>query len=173
MHQEELIQHIKIHTREGYELLYDNYARNLYSVIYAVVKDDSTSEDLLQETFVKVWKNIDHYDKSKGTLYTWMLNIARNLSIDHVRSKQAKKQKKTQSMDGLDIHSALLNISSTMDNIDLRSIVGKLEPKYREVVDAIFWSGYNHDQAALHLNLPLGTVKTRARTALILLRNYL
>ena len=83
----ELVDLIRTRSRTGYEMLYKNYAQNLYNAIRTIVNNDTIAEDLLQDTFVKIWQNIDRYDENKGTLYTWMINIARNASIDKLRSK--------------------------------------------------------------------------------------
>ena len=128
------------------------------------------SEDLLQDTFVKIWKHIDLYDAGKGSLYTWMLNIAKNTSIDYKRSKQSTKQVRTARIYHSDINMSRFHILPDIDNIDLKSIVSKLDKKYSEVLNAMFWSGYNQDQAAKYLDLPLGTIKTRVRKGLQILR---
>ena len=65
--------------------LYDNYSGALYGVLLKILKEPELCQDVLQESFVKIWKNIDRYNPSKGALYTWMLNIARNTAIDKVR----------------------------------------------------------------------------------------
>ena len=70
-----------------YSYLYDNYAGALYSTIVGIVSDTELANDVLQEVFVKIWRQIDSYDAKKGRLFTWMLNIARNASIDTIRSK--------------------------------------------------------------------------------------
>mgnify|MGYP001766483760 CR=1 FL=1 len=87
MTQEELIPLLLKKDDRSFTLLYDNYSKSLYGVIFTLIKDREEAEDVLQEVFIKIWKNIDSYNESKGRLYTWMLNIARNTSIDKLRSK--------------------------------------------------------------------------------------
>ncbi|MCP5893875.1 sigma-70 family RNA polymerase sigma factor, partial [Klebsiella pneumoniae] len=72
---------------KAFTLLYDMYSKSLYGIIFNLLKDKEESEDVLQEVFVKIWKNIDSYNDSKGRFFTWILNIARNSSIDRLRSK--------------------------------------------------------------------------------------
>ena len=75
---------ILLHNKEekGYTMMYDMYAKSLFAVISNLIKDREEAEDVLQEVFVKIWKNIDTYSESKGRFYTWIVNIARNSAID-------------------------------------------------------------------------------------------
>ena len=99
MTQEELIPLLLKKDDRSFTLLYDNYSKSLYGVIFTLIKDREEAEDVLQEVFVKIWKNIDSYNESKGRLYTWMLNIARNTSIDKLRSKGFNNNQKNLSAD--------------------------------------------------------------------------
>ncbi len=169
----ELIGLIKERSSEGFNLLYKNYSDALYGVINRIVLNTASAEDLLQDTFVKIWKNIDSYDECKGTFFTWMLNIARHTSIDHLRTKQFKNQKVTGSDDVLlfDTGAGSSKSDSNTDAIGLRSAVDKMEDKYKEVINIIYFYGYTYEETAKLLDIPVGTVKTRARKALSLLRN--
>jgi RNA polymerase sigma-70 factor (ECF subfamily) len=165
-----LINLLKDHSKEGFDKLYKAYANSLFIIIHKIVGDQMIAEDLLQETFVKIWKNIAQYDSNKGRLYTWILNIARNASLDYLKSSQNKFQKM---MKGNEDFASYLPDSSTVINTDyigLDTLVIKLEPKYHEVLDTIFFKGYTYEEAAEKLQIPIGTLKTRARTALQLLR---
>ena len=169
----ELVDLVKQRSSRGFDILYENYSDALYSVINRIVSNTTTAEDLLQDTFVKIWKNIDSYDEGKGSLYTWMLNIARFTSIDHVRTKQHRNLQQTVSEDILQFDTTVNKTNTAIDPIGLRATVHKLEQKYREVIDIIYFYGYTYDETAKLLDLPVGTVKTRARKALQILRNQL
>ena len=159
-------------TRYGFAVLYDKYAASLYGVISRMVTDPSASEDVLQEVFVKVWNHIGQYDESKGAFYTWLVNIARNAAIDHLRTMQRKVQLKNQ----LDLAGEYMDerpLYQQAENLGLKTSVAKLEQKYRAVIDLLYFYGCTQEEAAKILNLPLGTVKTRARAALQVLRNQL
>lgn len=139
----------------------------LYGVIHKVVFDDETANDVLQEAFVKVWNNIEKYDSSKGRLYTWMLNIARNTAIDKLRSKGEIMQSKIQT--GEDIVNNVRGGGSTeqaTDTIGLRKMVAGLKPEYEVIVSMAYFQGFTLDEIAKTLNIPLGTVKTRMRSAM-------
>ena len=88
----ELVTQLKLKDTQAFSYLYDNYSAAIMGVIYKMTENTELSEDILQEVFIKIWNNFDNYDSSKGKLFTWMLNIARNLTIDNLRSKSYKKQ---------------------------------------------------------------------------------
>src|SRR3546814_19144951 len=74
------------------ETLYDRYGKSHYGIIMNIVGEEKLAEDLLQEAFVKIWRSIQGFDRNKGTLFTWMLNISRNLAIDKLRSKNFRNE---------------------------------------------------------------------------------
>jgi len=157
---------------KGIEILYDNYSAALYGVIYRIVGKDEIAEDVLQETFLKIWNNFSQYDASKGRLFTWILNIARNLAIDKVRSKEFVSQSKNRplqdSVSSIDVSN---EFSYNPETIGIKEMVRKLEPEYKEIIELLFFGGYTQSEAAEKLGIPLGTVKTRSRSAIMRLRN--
>ncbi len=167
----DLVSLIQSQRKEGFDLLYSNYSSAFYTVILRSITDPAVAEDKLQEAFVKIWRNIDKYDPEKGRLYTWMIRIVRNVCVDHLRSPDHKQQQATQEkVDNI------LTIPALKDrevDYGLMSLIGRLEPKYKEVIDMVFYHNYSHAEAAEVLGLPLGTVKTRVRMALIMLKSSL
>ena len=151
--------------------MYDMYSSSLYGVIYRIIQHEEIAEDLLQEAFVKIWNSAAAYDESKGRLFTWMVNIARNLSIDKTRSKDFRNHSKTE-----DIENIVLSVdkgfttSINPETLGLKELVNKLNPDQKAVLDLVYFRGFTHVEAAEELNLPLGTVKTRLRNAIITLR---
>ena len=134
MTQEEILPLVLKRDERSFTTLYDMYSKSLFSVITNLIKDREEAEDVLQEVFVKIWKNIDTYNESKGRLYTWMLNIARNTSIDKLRSKGYNNSQKNLSADNF-VH--LLDDSNKLNNridtIGIREFVQKLKPAaYRQ-----------------------------------------
>ena len=154
------------------EYLYDNYSAVLYGVILNGVKNEAVAEDVLQEVFIKIWKNMQGYDPDRGRLYTWMINIARNSVIDYLRSRQNQKDSRNQPIDDSqkDLHNYNPSEQKT-DNIGLRQLVEKLPPNHKEVIDMVYFKGYTQDETSRELKIPLGTVKTRVRSAIITLRS--
>ena len=171
MTQEELLPLLLKKDDRSFTLLYDNYSKSLYGVIFTLIKDREEAEDVLQEVFVKIWKNIDSYNESKGRLYTWMLNIARNTSIDKLRSKGFNNNQKNLSSDNfvhiLDDNSKTIN---QIDAIGIKEFIKKLKPKCIQIIDLLFFKGYTQQETSDELEIPLGTVKTQNRNCMNELR---
>ncbi|WP_293871271.1 sigma-70 family RNA polymerase sigma factor [Flavobacterium sp.] len=174
MTQEELLPLLLRKDEKGFTKLYDMYSKSLFSIITNLMNDREEAEDVLQEVFVKIWKNIDSYNESKGRLYTWMLNIARNSTIDKLRSKGFNNSKKNLSSDNfvhlLDDSNKLTN---RIDSIGLKEFVNKLKPKCIKLIDLLFFKGFTQQEASEELEIPLGTVKTQNRMCMNDLRNFL
>ena len=174
MTQEELVPLLLNKEEKGFTLLYDMYSKSLFSVISNLISNRDDAEDVLQEVFIKIWKNIDTYTESKGRLYTWMLNIARNTSIDKLRSKGFNNSQKNLSSDNfvhlLDDSNKLVN---RIDTIGIREFVEKLKPKCIKLIDLLFFKGFTQQEVSEELSMPLGTVKTQNRTCMNDLRNFL
>ena len=154
-----------------FDYLYKHYSAALFGVILKVVRgDDEMAQDLLQEAFTKIWRNLDKYDTTKGTIFTWMLNVARNTAIDYTRTQHFKnKNQTTDDLVGIDANdSQSLNI----DAIGLRDLLQHLTPEQQRVLEYIYFKGFTHEETAEHLQMPLGTVKTRVRKAIMTLREY-
>lgn len=151
--------------------LYDKYAPALYGVILKIVGSEAVAQDVLQDTFVKIWRNGRAYDPGKGTLFTWMLNIARNTAIDMTRSAAFQRRSTQQSLEsGLFNSSQHGTMQHNPDHIGVKRIVGGLEKKYQVIIELIYFKGFTQREVQEYLNLPLGTVKSRARIALRELR---
>ena len=168
----ELVLLLQQRNKAAYSYLYDNYAGALRAVIFNIVNDEELANDILQDVFVKIWKQIDSYDTLKGRLFTWMLNISRNASIDTVRSKGFRNNRNTGELTDATQRSAGSSEINT-DAIGLKKIVYQLKEEYRVLVDLSYFQGYTQDEISKSLNIPLGTVKTRLRTALVQLREII
>ena len=139
-----------------------------------MVEDRELSEDILQEAFVKIWNNFNSYDKSKGRLFTWMLNLTRNLTIDTLRSKGYKKQSKISGNEN-----AVSNIQDSntgiekFDSVGLAKQLTNLKPDQKMIIDLAYFNRFTHDEISKQLNIRLGAVKTKMRSAILELRKYL
>ena len=148
--------------------LYDNYSATLYGVALKIVQSKEIAEQVIQDTFMKIWDNSASYDASKGRLYTWMLNITRNTAIDATRSRHFQHLKNTDAIE--DFAHALGAECLNLDTIGLREVVQKMNKKYTILIDLIYFDQYTQIEAAEMIGIPLGTVKTRLRHALLELR---
>lgn len=171
--EEELIQALRNHEKIGAEALYDMYSASLYGVILRIVTEETAAEDVLQETFVKIWHSFASYSTEKGRLFTWMVNIARNLAIDKVRSKDFRNQSKNQ-----DIENNVTFIDEQRNTVykpelmGIKDLVETLKPEQKSILELVYFKGYTHVEAADELGLPLGTIKTRLRMGIQQLRRH-
>lgn len=168
--EEELIYQLKMQDETAFGYLYNNYAGALNGIIYRMVNDMTVAEDILQEAFVKIWNNFAQYDASKGRLFTWMANITRNLTIDTMRSKGYKNQQKTAGIETSTNTRTDNHSEARFDGIGIDKSVGALKPEYKKLIDLAYYFGYTQEEISKQLDIPLGTVKTRMRSAIIELR---
>lgn len=172
--EEELVSRLQDRDQQAFSYLYDNYSAALNGIIYRMVEDRELAEDILQEAFVKIWNNFAQYDTGKGRLFTWMLNLTRNLTIDTLRSKGYKKQAKISTDENSVSNLAEDNrAAERFDAIGLRKKLADLKPEQRSIIDLAYFNGYTQDEISKELGVPLGTVKTRMRSAILELRKML
>lgn len=142
------------------------YALALLRIISRIVKSETEAEDVLQETFVKIWKSIAEYNPSRGRLFTWIAASAR----DHFRSRAQINANKNSDIDEFsnDLETSFRD-SYSLDAIGLRNLTFGLHSSQKEVLDLIYFYGYTNSEAAEELGVSLGTSKTRLRRALLTL----
>jgi len=169
----ELVSSLRQRNDQSFGYLYDNYSGALFGVVSAIVGDQETARDVLQEVFVNIWKKIESYDPTKGRLFTWMMNVARNAAIDKIRSRSYQDSLKNFAIP----ENSAANIgSATMPQLadtGLKKVLTKLKEEHRVLIDLSYFQGYTHDEIAKILEIPLGTVKTRIRSALTHLRTMI
>lgn len=169
-----LVASLKDGDPSSIQQLYKMYAPSLNGIIKRIIKYDEVAEDVLQDTFVKIWKSIHQYDASKGRLFTWMANVAKNMAIDQVRSKAHINASKTDDIYempiGLIEHQSYF--SPNMETIGLKQLIANLKTDQQQIIELIYFKGFTHVQVAEMLNIPLGTIKTKLRLAILKLRKY-
>ena len=161
-------------SEKAFAYLYDNYAGALFGVIHSIITERENANDILQDVFLNIWKKIDSYDSAKGRLFTWMLNIARNAAIDKLRSRSFRDGLKNQPIsENVDVSIGPGAISPAINDVGLRKVISRLKEEQRVLIDLSYFQGYTHEEIAKAMNIPLGTVKTRIRSALIQLRTLI
>ncbi|HEY8929066.1 MAG TPA: sigma-70 family RNA polymerase sigma factor [Mucilaginibacter sp.] len=171
--EEELVLALRNREKIAIEGLYDMYSSSLFGVISRIVTDTATAEDVLQETFVKIWHSFSSYSTEKGRLFTWMVNIARNLAIDKIRSKDFKNQNKNQELENnVTFIDEQKNTVYKPELLGIKELVETLKPEQKSILDLVYFKGYTHVEAADELGVPLGTIKTRLRMAITQLRKH-
>lgn len=172
--EEALLDLLKSKSRQGFELLYHNYAKALYGIIFKILNDKELAEDALQNTFIKIWQNIDTYDLSKGRIFTWILNIARNTAIDALRKKNNSPFEQTKELsDFVYISDENSPILQEVELAQIKIIIEQLSPEHQDLLDLIYFQGYTQAEISEKLNIPLGTVKSRIRSAIQQLRKLI
>lgn len=162
--QEQLILRLQQNDHLALGELYDAYSGALFGVVLRIVQSRELAEQVLQDTFVKIWRNAGQYDPSKGRLFTWLINIARNTAIDATRTAYFQHFRKTDNLDSL-VHTPGTEAPNP-EHLGMREIVERLDEKYRLLIDLIYFQGYTQEEAAEATGVPLGTVKTRLRFAI-------
>lgn len=170
--EQELARLLRLRDQSAFTYLYDNYSGALYGVIQQVIPDQHIASDILQDVFVKIWRQIEKYDPLKGRLFTWMYNIARNTAIDVLKSKGWQNEKKTDQLDMIQLNADVESEKIT-DNTGIQHLIQHLKAEFKEIVELSYTQGYTQEEISTLLRIPLGTVKTRMRAALLQLRKNL
>jgi RNA polymerase sigma-70 factor (ECF subfamily) len=143
-------------------------------VIFRILKKEEIAEEVLQDVFIKIWDRFDNYDASKGKLFTWMLNIARNQAIDKTRSKEISKEQKTSGIENVVSRiDSEEYVEQRIEGIGVKDILKNLPQEQKFVVEYLYFQGYSQSELAEEFDIPLGTVKTRLRLAMQQLRTTL
>ena len=167
--EEDLVLYLKNKNEEAFSYLYDRYASSLNGLISRMIDEPAQADDLLQEIFMKIWNNFSHYDPSKGRLFTWMMRLTRNHVIDRIRSRDEKKHKRIVRHENYLLYPEK-NIAEQYDTIGLEKQLIALTPALKRVIYMSYYYGYTQKEIAAELEIPLGTVKTKMRTAILQLR---
>jgi RNA polymerase sigma-70 factor (ECF subfamily) len=179
-----LLQRIATRDEDALAELYDRHSRLAYSVIMRILGSPSDAEEVLQETFVRVWSRAETYDALLGSPSTWLIRIARNRAIDRLRARRARAKVAVEpAVDPgddaprsgepvtRDTPETLLEDRATAGAV--RMALATLTPGQRVLIEAAFFEGYTHSELAIRFGVPLGTVKTRIRTGLAAMRDRL
>jgi RNA polymerase sigma factor (sigma-70 family) len=171
MQQDFLISQLQEGNEKAFEKIYQLYSKSVFGVIFTILRDEALAEEILQDVFLKVWEKAPHYEASKGRFFTWILNIARNASIDHLRSKTYKDlQKNVEDDTFVNIIESRENFAESTETIGLQKYIRLLEPLCKNIIELLFFKGYTQKESAKALEMPLGTLKTRNRMCIKKLR---
>ncbi len=144
--------------------LYDKYSGALYGVIFRICSRKDLAEDVLQETFLKVWQKIGQYDADKGRFYTWAYRIAKNTALNAVRKASPLIQ-----TDDLSVYDTKAQ-ETPVDYSEFNGLLKKLEPQHQKAIELVYFKGYTHQQAHKEMGVPFGTFKSYVRQAVGKLR---
>jgi RNA polymerase sigma-70 factor (ECF subfamily) len=173
----DLAQRLKNRDQQAMADLYDRYGRVAYVLIFRIVRNSGVAEDLVQETFLRVWNRSHLLDEVKGALGPWVLTVARNRAIDYLRSLEGRSTQNSVQLDGTEHPTLFRNLESEILNSDrarrLKEAFRKLSAHQQQVIELAYYEGLSQSEMAERLKQPLGTVKTWVRSALRVLREEL
>jgi RNA polymerase sigma-70 factor (ECF subfamily) len=157
--------------------LYDHYGRLIYSLIQRMVRNSAAAEDLVQETFLRIWNRIPAFDQERGALGPWVLTVARNRAIDYLRSADSRMSAGVLDLDRLEHPGRFVDFDDRALSLDrarvLKEAFEKLTPNQKTVIELAYYEGLSQTEMADRMQQPLGTIKTWVRSALKVLREQL
>ncbi len=173
----ELVHRVSLGDTAALEALYNRYARVVYSFAIRIVSDPMLAEEILQEVFVRTWRQADRFQRSRGNFGSWLLSITHNLAIDEIRKRQRRPQKS----DSVDVSDALFGLVDEATNVEeaaqasalrmrIKTALLTLPDAQRDAIELAFFNGMSQREISAHLDIPLGTIKTRMRLGLKKLR---
>ena len=172
----ELVRQMNSGDDHAFATFYDRFAPGLFSMIYAILRDQKEAEDVLQEAFVQMWKRTASYDAKRSSLFTWAVMISRHKAIDRLRSRQRQSHlaeaiaKEPEKITASAPDDAL---ARSDERERVRAALAQLGAAQREAIDLAFFAGLTQTQISEKLGAPLGTVKARIRRGLRALREVL
>ncbi len=176
----ELVRRMSAGDENAFATFYDRFAPGLFSMIYAILRDQKESEDVLQEAFVQMWKRTGSYDSTRSSLFTWAVMISRHKAIDRLRSRQRQTRLSEAVATEAHVHTAGAPVERadqalawSDERARVRAALGQLGDAQREAIDLAFFGGLTQAQIAERTGIPLGTIKARIRRGLLALRDVL
>ncbi len=160
-------------NKEAIELVFIHYGSLLLNVINRVLRDEAMSEDVLQLVLLKIWQNGHNFDSSKGALFTWLVRVSKNAAIDKTRTKDYRLTQ--ESKNGVEVVSIIESVAGDddMESLYAKQLIAQLPEEQRILINMSFFEGYTHKEICVRLDMPLGTVKTKIRTAIKHLRTII
>lgn len=172
---ENLIQAFRQQNIAALEEFYDRHHRTALAVAYRVLGDEGVAEDVVQEAFLALWRQADRYQAAKGAARSWFLSIVRHRAIDVTRGRAFAKERF--SLDEMGLELAYVDLEQQvlleLDGGRVREAVQGLPAEQREAVFQAYFGGYTHQEIAQRTGVPLGTIKSRIRLAMVKLRDTL
>lgn len=161
------------------ESLYQRYSRNLYSLVYRMVANQQVAEDLLQDTFLSVWRCATSYTPQLGTVRSWLFSITYHRTIDYLRRVRCQSTIQEVQLEEIEIHESIIYPDTwdeawrSVKSTQVRAALVKIPPEQRLVIELAYFRGWTHTEIAEKMQIPLGTVKGRMRLGLTHLRHVL
>ena len=165
--------YFRVNDPQAISLVFEHYGLAMLNSIKVIINDGSAAEDVLQEVLVKVWKHAASYDASKGSLFTWLIRISKNAAIDKTRSREFIQSRKSNHIENFVFNDEAIHQKNKLEQENnVWESVNLLPESQRCLIEMAYFKGYTQKEISKELDIPLGTVKTRIRSALKSLRRY-
>jgi RNA polymerase sigma-70 factor, ECF subfamily len=160
--EDDLVSLLKNKDLRGFSILYDNYSAAIYGIVFKIVPSEEVANDVLKDTFLKIWNEIQDYDKAKGSLFTWLIKVGRSLAIDQLRTKGSQNNTKNTDNVQLDINSE-----------GAKKLIENLLPEQRNLIELLYFQGFTLAEVSAKYDISENTLQTRVRVAVLELRRFM
>ena len=172
-----LIQQLFQRDVDAFEQLYDRHSRIVYALVLRIVQQGSTAEEVVQDVFLQLWRNAARYDTRRGPFVPWLMAVARNRALDHLRLKGERQRRREEQTEELPPVIDVPQFEQTLDEKRraerVRALMGSLNPQQKKAIELAYFEGLSHTEIAETLKKPLGTVKSWIRNGLLRLKEGL
>lgn len=162
---------------DALETLYDRHSRAVFSLVYRIVQQRPTAEEVTQDIFLQLWRNARLYDSQRGPLQPWLLTLARNRALDTLRLKRERQRSREDDFGARELVCTAPDPETLADREDraekVRGVMAELPALQRRAIELAYFDGMSHSEIAEKLMEPLGTVKSWIRNGLLKLREGL
>ena len=161
----------------AFEQLYDRHSRAVYGLILRILQQAGTAEEVVQDVFLQLWRNAEHYDESRGPFLPWLLTLARNRALDTLRLKSERQRRREEQTEELPPVVTAPEFEKQLDEKrraeKVRALIGALQPQQKRAIELAYFEGLSHSEIAQKMREPLGTVKSWIRNGLLRLKEEL
>ena len=161
----------------AFEQIYDRHSRIVYSLVLRILQQSASAEEVVQDVFLQLWRNASRYDPARGPFLPWLLTLARNRALDHLRLKserQRRREDQTEELPPVPVSPDFVaEIDEKRQAQRVRALMTGLQPNQKRAIELAYFEGLSHTEIAAALKEPLGTVKSWIRNGLIRLRQGL
>ncbi len=161
----------------AFEQIYDRHSRLVYGLVYRIVQQAGTAEEVVQDVFLQLWRNAAQYDAARGPFLPWLLTMARHRALDTLRLKSERQRRREEQTEELPGVCAAPQFEKQLDEkrraVQVRELMTSLQPQQKRAIELAYFEGLSHTEIAATLKEPLGTVKSWIRSGLMRLREGL
>jgi RNA polymerase sigma-70 factor, ECF subfamily len=172
-----LVQQLLQRDVDAFEQLYDRHSRIVYALVLRIVQQGSTAEEVVQDIFLQLWRNAARYDIRRGPFVPWLMALARNRALDHLRLKSERQRRREDQTEELPPVIDVPQFEQALDEKRraerVRALMGSLNPQQKKAIELAYFEGLSHTEIAETLKEPLGTVKSWIRNGLLRLKEGL